>query len=283
VVLDDKWQSAYGTCVADTGKWPGLRGWIGSRHAAGQRVLLWWKAWDAEGLPAEQCVTTPGGMAAAADPSNPAYEDTLRAAVRRMLGGDGYDADGFKVDFSARTPSGPGLRSHGDSWGVDLLHRLLAILYDEAKRVKPDALVMTHTPNPAFCDVTDMIRLNDVNTRAPVVPQMTHRARVVAAACPELLIDTDNWPMADPESFRAYVAAQPGLGVPSLYYATHVDRLPPWTKERTHVGWERYLQLRAEAGRPPIERIASREPLSAEDYRLVADAWRTAGEGDGHA
>ncbi|CAN5617829.1 hypothetical protein BH24ACT14_BH24ACT14_20750 [soil metagenome] len=276
IVLDDKWQHQYATCVADPAKWPDLRGWIDSRHLEGRRVLLWWKAWDREGLPDDQCVRNAAGRPVAADPSNPAYEAVLRASVRRMLGPDGYDADGFKVDFSARTPSGPGMRRYGDSWGVELLHRLLAILYDETKRTKPDALVMTHTPNPHFADVTDMIRLNDVNLRAPVVPQMTHRARVAAAACPQLLVDTDNWPMADPESFREYVGAQPRLGVPSLYYATHVDRFPPWTKERTHVGWEHYLQLMAEAGFPIHESVASHEEMTAQDYTAVREAWHAA-------
>ena len=226
VVLDDKWQHDYGTNVVDTEKWPDLPGWIARRHAGGQRVLLWWKAWDPAGLPVEQCVRNGAGTAVAADPSNPAYEATLRASVRRMLGpraGGGYDGDGFKVDFSARTPSGPGLVRHGGEWGVSLLHRLLWILYDEAKRVKPEALIMTHTPNPHFADVTDMLRLNDVNTGADVVAQMRHRAAVARAACPDLLIDTDNWPMPSKAAWREYVRVQPELGVPSLYFATHVD------------------------------------------------------------
>ncbi|MBA2729215.1 MAG: hypothetical protein H0U48_00455 [Euzebyaceae bacterium] len=99
---------------------------------------------------------------------------------------------------------------------------------------------------------------------------------MAAAACPQLLVDTDNWPMADPESFREYVGVQPRLGVPSLYYATHVDRFPPWTKERTHVGWEHYLQLMAEAGFPIHESVASHEEMTAQDYTAVREAWHAA-------
>ena len=283
VVLDDKWQAAYGLGDADTEKWPDLRGWIEQRHAEGRRVLLWLKAWDREGVPDDQCVLNAAGVAIGTDPSNPAYEATLRAAVRQMLGPDGYDADGFKIDFSARTPSGAAMRRHGSEWGVALLHRLLAIIYDEAKQTKADALVMTHTPNPHFADVTDMIRLNDVNTRAPAIPQMTHRARVAAAACPGVIIDTDNWPMADPETFRQYVEAQPNLGVPSLYYATHLDRFPPWTKERTHVGWDHYLELQAEVGDPIYEGLASHEEMTEEDYAAVRKTWQAARTGGRHA
>jgi hypothetical protein len=282
IVIDDKWHAAYGSGTADRRKWPDLRGWIAARHAQGQRVLLWWKAWDPEGLPDELCVRNAAGYPVATDPSNPDYESMLRTAVHQMLAPDGYDADGLKIDFSARTPSGPAMRRSGREWGVELLHRLLAIVYDAAKQAKGDALIMTHTPNPHFADVTDMIRLNDVNTRAPAVAQMTHRARVAAAACPGVLIDTDNWPMADPETFRAYVRAQPRLGVPSLYYATHLDRYPPWTKERTHVGWDHYLQLQAEDGVPIHEALASQEELTDDDYGLVRDAWRAARRGGDH-
>ena len=66
-------------------------------------------------------------------------------------------------------------------------------------------------------------RLNDMVAGAPsVVPQMRHRAEVARAACPELLIDTDDWPMPDKRSWRAFLDVKPDLGVPSLYFATHV-------------------------------------------------------------
>ncbi|THF85470.1 hypothetical protein E7T09_16030 [Deinococcus sp. KSM4-11] len=221
LVLDDKWSATYGHSEVDEMKWPDLRGWIDRAHARGQKVLLWWKAWDPEGLPPEACVTDDLGGVVAADPTSPAYREILASSVRRML--LDYGADGFKVDFSARTPSGPGLRRHGHAWGIALLHELLGLLRQEAKRVKPDALVMTHTPHPAFGDVSDMIRLNDVNTGADVRAQMLHRARVARAALPTHLIDTDNWPMPNIAAWREYVALQPDLGVPSLYFATHVD------------------------------------------------------------
>jgi hypothetical protein len=89
-----------------------------------------------------------------------------------------------------------------------------------------------------------MIRLNDVNSGRPVLPQMWHRARVAQAACPDLLIDPDNWQMPDRASWRSYLAVQPQIGVPSLYYATHVD--------------------------------LSSESFEEGDYAAIADAWETA-------
>ncbi|MDF2626206.1 MAG: hypothetical protein K0R39_37 [Symbiobacteriaceae bacterium] len=249
VVIDDKWAAHYGTSEVDTVKWPDLKGWIAGRHAAGQKVLLWWKAWDPDGLPPEQCVRNAAGISVAADPTNPVYVETLRAAVSLMLGPDGYDADGFKIDFTARTPGGPGLTKHGAEWGVEMLHLLLDVLYKAAKQVKPDALIITHTPNPYFADVTDMIRLNDINTGAPVVPQMLHRASVAQAACPSRLIDTDNWPMPNRASWRSFLAVQEDLGVPSLYFTTHVDSLEPLEAE-DYEGLRRlWSRVRATNGR----------------------------------
>ena len=221
-----------------------MKGWIARRHQAGQHVLLWWKAWDAQGLDPALTVCDASGQPVGVDPSNPAYESRLRQIVASLLGPDGLDADGFKIDFTARTPSGPGLSHHGDAWGAELLYQLLAIIYSEAKRAKPDALIITHTPNPYFRTVTDMIRLNDVNTGQAVLPQMLHRARVAQAACPDLLIDSDNWQMPDRATWRSYLGIQGRLGVPSLYYASHVD--------------------------------LSRESFEEGDYAAIAKVWKAA-------
>jgi hypothetical protein len=229
ITIDDKWQEQYGTNTPDVVKWPDLRGFIDECHGRGQRVLLWWKAWDAEGLPPELCVTNRDGAPVAFDPSNPAAAEQLRGVVASMLSSDGLDADGLKIDFTARTPSGYGLEPHGPGWGIALLHELLEIVYGAAKRTKPESLIVTHTPHPAFVDVTDMIRLNDmllVDADGPlpaVVPQMLYRAAVVRAVCPGLPIDTDDWSVPDLATWRAYLDAKLDIGVPALYYSTHVD------------------------------------------------------------
>ena len=244
IIIDDRWQAAYGTSEVDPAKWPDMKGWIARRHQAGQHVLLWWKAWDAQGLDPALTVCDASGQPVGVDPSNPAYESRLRQIVASLLGPDGLVADGFKIDFTARTPSGPGLSHHGDAWSAELLYQLLAIIYSEAKRAKPDALIITHTPNPYFRTVTDMIRLNDVNTGQAVLPQMLHRARVAQAACPDLLIDSDNWQMPDRATWRSYLGIQGRLGVPSLYYASHVD--------------------------------LSRESFEEGDYAAIAKVWKAA-------
>jgi hypothetical protein len=229
IVLDDKWQAAYGTCLPDEAKWPDLRGWIASRRTRGQHVLLWWKAWDAEGLPPEWSVRSAGGASLGLDPTHPEARAAIRAAVRTLLAPDALDADGLKIDFTARTPSGVATRHHGNAWGIALLHELLAVVAEEAKRVKPDALLVGHAPNPMFGPVVDMIRLNDTlrlddpEPRVDVIPQMRHRAAVSRAALPDHLVDTDDWCAPDLATWRRFLEIKPELGVPALYYATGVD------------------------------------------------------------
>lgn len=231
ITIDDKWQKTYGDNQVDTEKWPDLPDWIERRHKVGQKVLLWLKAWDNEGLSDDLCVTTRTGKPVTVDPSNPGYEAYLRQQVDHMLGPDGYNADGFKIDFTARTPTGQSLQRHGEQWGTSLLHRYLKTIYDQAKQTKPDALVVTHTPSPWFNDVTDMIRLNDINGGMSVSKQMEHRAKIAQVACPDLLIDTDNWPMPSIEQWRRYLKLQPSLGVMALYFTDTVAGAPMETQD----------------------------------------------------
>ena len=202
VVLDDKWQAdvrherAGHRQVARPAR-------LDRRPARARaaRPALVEGVGSREGLDPELCIRNPDGEPVGLDPIEPGR---ARAAARERACGcsrpNGLDADGLKVDFTARTPSGPRARAGTDErWGIALLHELLATVYTAAKEAKPDALVMTHTPHPAFVDVTDMIRLNDmIGGVRSVVPQMRHRAQVARAACPELLIDTDDWRVPQP-------------------------------------------------------------------------------------
>lgn len=233
VVIDDRWQQNYGRADPDPTHWPDLRAWIAEQHLKGVHVLLWWKAWDPTGLPAEECVRHPSGRPVAVDPGNPAYLTRLKEMAAQLVSPQGLDADGLKVDFTQRAPAGPSLQQHtgsGRTWGIAALHQMLETLHSGMKEVKPDALLIAHTVHPSFGDVCDMVRLNDLSeqdsygTPVPVVDQLRFRAAVAKAALPHHLIDTDQWPMPDRNSWLAYLDAQNDLGVPALYYVERMDR-----------------------------------------------------------
>lgn len=251
IVIDDRWQAEYGSATVNLEAWPDLRGWIDARHAEGRKVLLWWKAWDPEGIPAEECVVDAAGRPITVDPGVPAYLERLRSIVTHLLSADGLDADGFKIDFTQRGPSGRTLRAAQPGvWGVAALHRLLRTIEEAAKAAKPDALVICHTMHPSFADVLDMVRLNDVSkrdvtgARVPVVDQMTFRYEIARRILPDHPIDTDQWPMPNRAEWLRYVEAQIEKGVPALYYLESIDRsgehVHPEDLERVAASWTEY-------------------------------------------
>jgi hypothetical protein len=248
IVIDDRWQAEYGTATADLDHWPDLRGWIAAKHAEGHKVLLWWKAWDPQGIPLDECVTDAAGRPIAVDPGNPAYLDRLRAIIHSLLSADGMDADGFKIDFTQRTPSGRTLQGTDNVWGIAALHRLLDTIHTAAKDAKQDALVICHAVHPSFATVCDMVRLNDVSKydihheRVPVVDQLTFRNEIARRTLPGHVIDTDQWPMPNRAEWLHYAQVQGTLGVPALYYVESIDR--------------------------------SGEKIHAEDLAVIAETWR---------
>lgn len=260
IVIDDRWQAEYGTGTVDEESWPDLAGWIADRHAAGQRVLLWWKAWDPQGIPAEECIRDAGGRAVSVDPTNPAYRERLTDIVRTLLAPDGLDADGFKVDFTQRVPSGRTLAAHGSGsnstvWGIAALHLLLSTLQNAARAAKPDALVITHAMHPSFADVSGMVRLNDVSKRdlrgerVPVVDQLGFRHAIASRVLPHHPIDTDQWPMPNRSEWLRYADAQIDKGVPALYYLESIDRsgehIESADLSRIAASWRRYRKAAA--------------------------------------
>jgi hypothetical protein len=252
IVIDDRWQSSYGTGEVDTAHWPDLRAWIDARHAEGRKVLLWWKAWDAEGIPAEECVRNAADEPVSVDPGNPAYRARLAGIIRHLLSPEGLDADGFKIDFTQRGPSGESLTGTDGVWGIAALHLLLSTLADAARAIKPDALLIAHAVHPSFGDICSMVRLNDVSKRdpyrrrVPVVQQLAMRHAIASRALPHHLIDTDQWPMPNRAEWLSYAEAQPGYGVPALYYVEAIDRsgerIGPGELQRVAATWRRYRE-----------------------------------------
>lgn len=174
------------------------------------------------------------------DVENPDYEKHLREKIDYLLSPHGLDADGFEFDYTHFVPRYrgyiPARERKNILWGVEILHKMISIYYDQSKKTKDDALIISHTFNPYFDDVIDMLRLQDIYTDyKSIIPQMKHRAKIAKIVCPGCEIHTDQHPMPSLEAWREYTQFQPFIGNPCLYYVTGIET----TKENfTDEDWE---------------------------------------------
>ncbi|MDO9542235.1 MAG: hypothetical protein Q7J98_07930 [Kiritimatiellia bacterium] len=267
VTIDHGWSPA-GSWVPDTVRWPDLKGFIARQHAAGRRVLLWIAAWLWDGLPDRLCVLC-DGVKLVTDPTNPDYLDYIRRQVAILLGPDGYDADGFKIDQLAHSPNerhpcggsrfgdtrfyepaACPMRLAGDGWGCELLYRLQKTIYAAAKAAKPDALVTSSTVHPYFYDTFDMVRLHDTGLvkDGDIMSAMKVRADLARAALPGKPIDADDWISVDYAGWLKYTSGSRCIGVPCIFFAERF--ILNWTAE-------------------PATRL-----IPMRDLRLIAESWR---------
>lgn len=247
IIIDDKWQKEYGTFLPDSDKWPDFAGFVRREHGKGRRVLLWYRCWSPEGLPAEECILK-DGVPVAGDPTNPRYIERVRETVRILLSEEdgGFGCDGFKLDFADRVPVGEGLAAYESGvYGIELVKRLMALIYDAAKSVKPDALISASGCHPYFADVTDMARLHDYDMRQRcVVESMSWRAKLYRIMLPDALIDTDFPAFSGREESMKYLRFAPALGVPDLYRLSDTDECllsdGDWAEVRSV--WDAYTE-----------------------------------------
>jgi hypothetical protein len=173
-----------------------------------------------------------------ADPQNPAYVKRLKAKIEYLLSEDGLDADGFEFDYTHFLPKYRGTtpvtdREEKTLWGVEALHHLIGIYHRESKAVKKDALIISHTFNPYFNDVIDMLRLQDIYTdKKSIVSQMNHRAQIAHRVAPGCAVHTDQHPMPSLEAWREFAKFQSTIGNPCTYYVTGIETTKELFEER---------------------------------------------------
>jgi hypothetical protein len=219
IVIDDKWQQGYGNFEVDQAKWPDLKGFISAQHAKGRHVLLWVPVADTDGLPPSLCVTYQG-KCAIADVGKPEYEAWLRPRIRHLV--QDLGVDGFKEDW-VDSPAAPGLPLTGSATGIEFVRRFQSILYSEAHRWKPDAMVETQTTNALFRESSDVIRLNDIWYASRNVTEMMRLRARIANVAGWPLVDTDNASSTSLKEWWSYMQAQPSIGIPALYFVSRTE------------------------------------------------------------
>jgi hypothetical protein len=219
-----------------------MKGFVAAQHAKGRHVLLWVPVAQSDGLPADLCVMAQG-KCVIANVGAPQYEAYLRPRIRHLV--DEIGIDGFKEDW-VDAPAAPGLPLTGPAVGIEFVRRFQWILWSEAHKAKPDAMVETQTPNALFRESSDLIRLNDIWYATRNVPEVLGIRAAIAHASGWSLVDTDNASSTTLRDWWSYMLAQPSIGVPALYFVTRTES----TQEAPTAGqwaelvrvWKDYVQ-----------------------------------------
>ncbi len=271
-IIDVKWFINAGQKIIDIGRWPNMKEFVENLHRRNKKVLIWWSPWDTEGWSLVECITyseetcgiyknKPGRYSkfdlsadkvkVAPDITLPFVQQKVYEQLTYLLGEDGINIDGLKMDHTASTPGLYGMIFPEGSkkiYGIELMHYYQNFLYKTAKSIKSDALILGQSPNPYFADCIDMIRLGDTYTHNEfsITKQMGIRWEMAKIANSKWLIDMDGWPLPSISALDEYIAFQAAKGVPSLYYATHLDttgeEIPPETFIKIRDVWTEYLR-----------------------------------------
>ncbi|HEY1987321.1 MAG TPA: TIM-barrel domain-containing protein [Terracidiphilus sp.] len=242
LVIDDKWQKGYGTFEVDAQKWPDMEGFVAAQHARGRHVLLWVPLANADGLPEALCLMAKG-KCVGADVGNPEYEKYLRARIRALV--EDIGIDGFKEDW-VDAPSVAGLPLSGGLAGIEFVRRFQWILYSEAHKAKPDAMVETQTVNALFRESSDLTRLNDIWYASRNVPDMMRMRARIAHISGWPVLDTDNASSTNLKEWWSYMQAQPSIGIPALYFITRTESTQESPSDAQWAAlsamWHRYIE-----------------------------------------
>lgn len=221
LIIDDKWQQTYGNQIPDKSKFPDLRGFIDEmRKKHGIYTMLWFKLWDAEGLPEDECVWDERCGGYVCDPSNPKYRARLRDILHTLISDDDgcANAYGLKLDFAPLQPMGRKAITHSGQFGVELMLELIRFIHDTVKEIKPEAIINASPCHPLFTEYCDHARLNDYYPYLRhCFEEMKTRTEFYEAAMPGVLIDTDGAAFSTYRDTVRFMKLAPTLGIPDLY------------------------------------------------------------------
>ena len=233
LIIDDRWQEAYGTCLPDKKRWPDMRGFIDRLHARGVRVVLWYRFWAPDGLPDDMLITADKVPyrfdfqkdLRYADPTNPKYREYMTKTIHTLLSPDEgcYNADGFKLDYAFLMPYGPTAKTYGGKYGTELLKSYIELFYTASKAAKADALVNCSPCHPYFNDVCDQARLHDPAGFRNHRDIMAYRSRLYRAMLPGVLVDADTADFSTHDTAMRYYRVQPTVGAPDIYRFSNSD------------------------------------------------------------
>ncbi|MGE4490611.1 MAG: alpha-galactosidase, partial [Kiritimatiellales bacterium] len=231
LLIDDRWYTHWGDMEADPNKFPDFRGYIDSLHAKGFKVMAWasiWRASPESRLYKEHPEwflvhhydrdrhNADDTDIAAFDFSNPDAADAfLDELLTRLLSDKPgcYNLDGIKFDWPFLIPHNYAYADRRWVGKENTTYRTQKMIYDKAKQVKKDALIIGVTPHPFFQDAHDIIRTYDVSTYDIRVHM--ERADYIKALCPGMPVAMDEHVFY--QNFFRYMEEGSKKGIPMIY------------------------------------------------------------------
>jgi len=230
LILDDRWYTKQGDMKADTTKFPDMRGTVDRLHGKGFKVMAWASLYQFE-KDSEVYLNHPEWFVVHHYPRNwhnpernivvldyadPEVAQTFLGELMTRLLGDGkggYNFDGIKFDWPFLLPHDYAFEDRDWVGKEKTIYNTQKLVYQAAKAVKQDALIIGVSPHPFFNDTQDIIRTYDVSTYDPRIH--LDRARYVRAISPGMVPAMDEHVFY--QNFFRYLDEGSRLGIPMLY------------------------------------------------------------------
>lgn len=231
LLVDDRWYTHWGDMDADTNKFPDFRGYIDSLHEKGFKVMAWASIWRAS-VESKLYKEHPEWFlvhhydrdhhnaddtdVVAFDFSNQEAADAfLDELLTRLLSDQPgcYNLDGIKFDWPFLIPHNYPYADRSWVGKENTTYKTQKMIYDKAKKIKSNALIIGVTPHPFFQDAHDIIRTYDVSTYDIRVHM--ERADYIKSLCPGMPVAMDEHVFY--QNFFRYMEDGSKKGIPMMY------------------------------------------------------------------
>jgi hypothetical protein len=230
LILDDRWYTKQGDMVADTKKFPNMRATVDRLHSKGFKVICWASLYQFE-KDCEIFKNHPEWFLIFQYCRNPHNTDTniifidysdenvqreyVNGLLTRLLSDkEGcYNFDGIKFDWPFLCPHDYPFSNRDWVGKEKTIYNCQKVLYDAAKAIKSDSLIIGVSPHPFFNDTQDIIRTYDVSTYD--IRIHLDRAKYVRAIAPGMVPAMDEHVYY--QNFFRYIEEGSRLGIPMIY------------------------------------------------------------------
>jgi hypothetical protein len=231
LILDDRWYTKQGDMYVDAAKFPDMRGTVDGLHAKGYKVMAWASLYQFD-KECEAFKQHPEWFIVHHYPrnlnSNPekdiihldyssrqVTEAYLVPLITRLLSSKPgcYNFDGIKFDWPFLIPHNYPYADRNWVGKEKTIYNTQRRVYEIAKSVKKDCLIIGVSPHPFFNDTQDIIRTYDVSTCDTTIHM--ERGKYVRAMAPGMVPAMDEHVFY--QNFFSYMEEAVKLGIPMIY------------------------------------------------------------------